>query len=141
MPIVIVNLSSISIKSTSEEFASSIAGRIVRTMNGFDVNVEVDEDRFGYRRLREQRFDLIVRLDDSFGSQEKSVKIDFGNLPLRPAASQGLDPEGNMMQKKWFLPVIGIISGLAVLVVAIAIYAGVRKRAARPDRMERHRVG
>jgi len=184
----IVNLSSISIMSTSEEFASSIAGRIVRTMNGFDVNVEVDEDRFGYRRLREQRFDLIVRLDDSFGSQVKSVKIDFANLPLRPAASQDLDPEGNgakqegankdgaakegklrlpeiqrmadigkvaedggdgrpptmvanMMQKKWFLPVIGIVSGFTVLVVAIAIYAGVRKRAARPDRMERHRVG
>ena len=76
------------------------------------------------------------------GEIGKSAQAGGGDR--RRPSEAGLDA---VMDKPWFFPVVGVVGAIAVLTVAVAVYAGIRRRAASADdapaggRMDRHRVG
>jgi len=49
---------------------------------------------------------------------------------------------GDVTSQKWFLPVVGSVGGVTVIIVAVAIFVGVKSRGrGRTARMDQHRVG
>ena len=93
------------------------------------------EDHHGHQKGDKSKG---MQADPEKVQQEVGFKAegDRGNVGVMEASA------GDVTSQKWFLPVVGSVGGVAVIIVAVAIFVGVKSRGrGRTARMEQHRVG